>query len=93
MLSLQRADSALVKRLSGYGLPPSISSNVVPPYVVEEEPAPRGSEDAPPEAYHRPATPTTPLESLPNSTTELQKTTDNPSPEKEGDVGILGSRT
>lgn len=92
-LSLQRADSALVKRLSGYGLPPSISSNAVPPYVVEEEPALRGSEDAPPEPCHRPATPTTPLESLPNSTTELQKTTGDPSPERESDVGIPGSGT
>lgn len=71
-LSLQRADS--VNRTSGYGLPPSNSSNVVPPYVVEEEPALRGSVDAHVNPEHRAATPTTPLESLPNSTTELQTT-------------------
>lgn len=72
-ISLQRADSRLVRRLSGYGITPSNSLNVVPPHVVEEEPALRGSVDSPVKPDHRPTTPTTPPKLLPNSTTELQK--------------------
>lgn len=85
-ISLQRADSRLVRRLSGYGVTPSNSSNVVPPHVVEEEPALRGSVGSPANPDHRPTTPTTPLKPLPNSTTELQKTTGDSSAEKEGDM-------
>lgn len=82
-ISLQRADSRLVRRLSGYGVAPSNPSNAVPPHVVEEEPALRGSVDAPIKPDHRPTTPTTPLESLPNSTTELQETTSDSSTGKD----------
>lgn len=85
-IALQRADSRLVKRLSGYGLAPGNSLNVVPPHAVEEEPALRGSVDAPVRPDHRPTTPATPLESLPNSTTELQKTTGDSSAGKESDM-------
>lgn len=70
-LSLQRADSGLVKRLSGYG-PLSNSLSVVPPHVVEEEPSLRDSEDAPIHLDYRPSTPTTPLGSLPSSTKGLR---------------------
>lgn len=90
-LSLQRADSRLVRRLSG--IPPSNSSNVVPPYVVEEEPALRGSVDAHVNPDHRPTAPTKPLESLPNSTTGPQMTTGGSSAGKDGDMEILRSRT
>lgn len=85
-ISLQRADSRLVRRLSGYGVAPSNPSNVVPPHVVEEEPALRGSVDAPVKPDHRPTTPTAPLESLPKTTTELQKATGDSSTGKEGDM-------
>lgn len=85
-IALQRADSRLVRRLSGYGLSPSNPSNMVPPHVVEEEPALRSSVDAPARPDHRPKTPTTPLELLPNSTTELQKTSGDSSAGKEGDM-------
>lgn len=85
-ISLQRADSRLVRRLSGYGVAPSNPSNVIPPHVVEEEPALRGSVDAPVKPDHRPRTPTTPLESLPKTTTELQKATGDSSTGKKGDV-------
>lgn len=54
VISLQRADSRLVKRLSGYGLAPSNSSDVVPPHVVEDEPALRGCVDALVKPDHRP---------------------------------------
>ncbi|KAK7715348.1 hypothetical protein SLS64_004048 [Diaporthe eres] len=90
-LSLKRADS--IKRTSGYGLPPSNSSNVVPPYVVEEEPALRGSVAAHVNSEHRPTTPTTPLESLPDSTTDLQMTTGDSSAGKNSDMKILRSGT
>lgn len=85
-IALQRADSRLVRRLGGYGPAASNPLNVVPPLVVEEEPALRGSVDAPARPDHRPTTPTTPLESLPNSITELQKTSGNSSAGKEGDM-------
>lgn len=90
-LSLQRADSRLVKRLSG--IPPGNSSNVVPPFVVEEEPALHGSMDARVDPERRPTTPTTPLESLTNSTTELQTITVDSSAEEDSDMKILRSET
>ncbi|KAL1859705.1 hypothetical protein Daus18300_009424 [Diaporthe australafricana] len=81
-LSLQRPDSGLVKRLSGYGVPLSNSSNAISPYVVEEEPALRDSEEALAETDHHPTRPTTPLESLPNSVPPLRATTGEPKADK-----------
>lgn len=88
-LSLQRPDSSLVKRLSGYGLPLSNSSNAISPYVVEEELALRDSEEALAEADHRPTRPTTPLESLLNSSPALQATTDESKADKGGETDSL----
>ncbi|KAK2600995.1 hypothetical protein N8I77_010480 [Diaporthe amygdali] len=71
-LSLQRPESGLVRRLSGYGPPISIPSKKISPLVVEEEPAHRSSQAALAESNHSPTSSMTPPESLPNSTTALR---------------------